>query len=777
MKCALFILACCIFSAQAAESDQVFAKVQLSVVTVITRDEKNQVDMEGSGVVVAAKRVITNCHVVQEANVIQIRWGDKILPAALALSDVTRDLCQLDVPSLSAPPAKIRSYRELRTGEEIYTVGNPLGLGLAVATGLVSRVGQYKDETRIYISAQVSPGSSGGGLFDAQGRLVGIVTAFLSQGQNLNIAMPADWIAEIPSRAKPILKAVPDHSPDPDWQNEAEVLRQSRNWEKLNQQSHLWLAAYPTSAPANYYLGLALYNLNRDHEAEQAFLRALRLDPFYATGYGGMAVTHLRLGNTDAAQKEIKQAMQLDPSNGYYWRVQADIQHHAAQINEAVASMQMAIKLNPGDEANWAYLGGLLLKQGNSAEAIKAEQTALRLNPNFAQASSLLATAQASLGQVAAAQHSLIAATGGKTETGTWVILGNEEAKQNHHAEAERMYRKALELDPESAIAWYGLAQSLQSLSRNADAEDALHQAIKNQPKFENAWGILGNLLKTRGDHKGAITAYEKIVSINPANLAAWLALGAEKESLKDFSGAANAVTKATQLDPANFTAWAALGSSQIKLGQWEEALKSLTEAEQLNPESAYVNQLLATYHGMRGNHQESLAYSDKLLSINSADPLFWSTKGYNLLKLQRYPEAIQALETAIKLDPKFGNAWINLGETYLRQQQLGKAITTLEYSLKLLPDAPDARMYLAQAYNRSGQGIKAIENLDVLLKRQPNYAPALYMLTVIYLNQGNQSEGLETYTRLKTVAPAMARDLRDKNRAQGVPQKFVLPD
>ena len=778
MKRIFLLLTCCVISAPAAGSELIFDKVRHSVVTVTARDEQNQIDSEGSGVVVATDRVVTNCHVVNEANTIEVRAADKTFPATLTLSDTIRDLCQLAVPGLAAPPAKIRSYLKLEVGEEVYAVGNPLGLGLSLSTGLVSSIGQYRSETQIYSSAPVSPGSSGGGLFDTQGRLVGIVTGSFSPGQNFNIALPADWIGEISHRVKPGVKSNLTRSADPDWKNDAESLRQTGQWAKLAELARQWLAAYPTSAQANYYLAVALYNQNKVHEAEAALLQAIHLDPFFATAYGYLAVTRQSLGEKEAAQIDIQRAIQLDPSNGYYWSIQARIQSQIEQNSEALYSAQMVVKLSPEREDNWKSLGVLLHKMGNLTEAIKAYQTALRLNPDFPVAWSGLAAAQAALGQTAAAQQSLLSATGGKVDSETWEKLGFEEVKQNQFSEAERMYRKALELDPGSATAWYQLALILQRSNRVNETEDALLQTIKFNPAHESAWVTLGTLLTSRGDRENALAAFKKATLINPNELLAWLGLGGMQHDMNNHTEAVTALTKATQLAPTDIKAWVGLGLSQAKLKLWDEALQSMKVAEKLDPKNAKVNFYFSYYYMQRNDPEQALIYIDRSLEVDRADPATWGIKGANLLKLERYSEAVQALETAIKLKPDLAAyIWTSFGESLLRMKQLGKAITTLEHAIELAPNEPDSRLYLAQAYRYSGQSEKAKEHLDVLLKKHPQHAPALYMLTTIYLSEGKQSEGLAAYTRLKTADPAMAQNLREKNRAGKLTSGVSLPD
>ena len=80
-------------------------------------------------------------------------------------------------------------------GERVYTVGAPQGLELSLAEGIVSSKRTIDGGRFIQTSAPMSSGSSGGGLFDAYGHLVGITTSILKNSQNLNFAIPAEEYA------------------------------------------------------------------------------------------------------------------------------------------------------------------------------------------------------------------------------------------------------------------------------------------------------------------------------------------------------------------------------------------------------------------------------------------------------------------------------------------------------------------------------------------------------------------------------------------------------
>jgi S1-C subfamily serine protease len=89
-------------------------------------------------------------------------------------------------------------------GESVYAIGTPRGLELTMSAGLVSslRKNTAGQIVLVQTSASVSGGSSGGGLFDDSGALVGLTTlgSVTGDAQNLNFAIPADWIVELPDR-------------------------------------------------------------------------------------------------------------------------------------------------------------------------------------------------------------------------------------------------------------------------------------------------------------------------------------------------------------------------------------------------------------------------------------------------------------------------------------------------------------------------------------------------------------------------------------------------
>jgi hypothetical protein len=207
------------------EARELFKLVDPSVVVVHALTSAGAA--QGSGVILAPLEVITNCHVVEGARKINVTRGNVERSAKVRFHDAARDLCELQLddglpdgkPILGMLPSK-----ELEVGQPVYAIGSPRGLENTITRGIVSALREKSGEGAklIQTDAAVSPGSSGGGLFDQDGRLIGIITFQARDSQNLNFAHLTDWIPELASRnrdrtqvVRPTLPVPRDATPTP----------------------------------------------------------------------------------------------------------------------------------------------------------------------------------------------------------------------------------------------------------------------------------------------------------------------------------------------------------------------------------------------------------------------------------------------------------------------------------------------------------------------------------------------------------------------------------
>jgi|KBSMisStandDraft_5_1062788.scaffolds.fasta_scaffold03748_2 S1-C subfamily serine protease len=198
----------------ALEANEIFKLADPSVVVVHVSDRQGKEYGLGSGIIIGARDVITSCHVVENAAGIAVKQGSVQRSAKLRYLDAARDLCQVQLDDEFSNGRAVTAFvmsRDVEVGQTVFAIGSPRGLEHSISRGIVSGLREMKEEagSLIQTDAPISPGSSGGGLFDSQGRLIGIVTFQFKDAQNLNFAIPADWIGELATRNRDRLVGVP----------------------------------------------------------------------------------------------------------------------------------------------------------------------------------------------------------------------------------------------------------------------------------------------------------------------------------------------------------------------------------------------------------------------------------------------------------------------------------------------------------------------------------------------------------------------------------------
>ena len=162
----------------------------------------------GSGVIISQDGYILTCaHVVSGATSVkvQLNGSDESYDATVVGQDSTSDIAVLKIDATGLTPAVIGDSDALAVGEVAVAVGNPLGtLSNTVTDGIVSALNrqvtvQNNDMTLIQTDASISPGNSGGGLFNASGELIGIVNAksSYSEAEGIGFAIPINTAMEI----------------------------------------------------------------------------------------------------------------------------------------------------------------------------------------------------------------------------------------------------------------------------------------------------------------------------------------------------------------------------------------------------------------------------------------------------------------------------------------------------------------------------------------------------------------------------------------------------
>ena len=187
-------------------SPQQIAKTALnSTVLVVMEDANGQPLSSGSGFFVGRGMIATNLHVVEgvfNGYIKRVGMNRTYRIKNIIAMNSQQDLAILKVSDIGAPILPLGNSDELKIGEPVYAVGNPKGyLEGTFTEGIVSGVREFQiNSKRIQISAPVSEGSSGGPVLNSRGEVIGVAVSKLTEGQNLNFAVPSNYLKELLSK-------------------------------------------------------------------------------------------------------------------------------------------------------------------------------------------------------------------------------------------------------------------------------------------------------------------------------------------------------------------------------------------------------------------------------------------------------------------------------------------------------------------------------------------------------------------------------------------------
>lgn len=363
----------------------------LSVVKVMA-DQGHGAIRQGSGVVVGPGLVATNAHVTAGALSVRVSSGSQTWLVQSRKDDLHRDLSVLVVPGMPLPAAPI-ALAAPALGQPVTAIGFPSGQGPKASAGKITGLWAYLAAKVLQSDAITAPGSSGGGLFDEEGRLLGLTTFIFADSATIQFSVPVRWIQDLvdnpQAKAATVaiasdlqmpgfintLAANPVNQPawdafarawvqcapgDPDaWFAYANSLEPSREPGRIQERIAAYgrsLALRNDSPKVWNNLGVSLDLLNRFKESEVAFRRALALDPGYGLAWLNLGALLLEVRRPGEAAEALAHGLDHQPDNAEGWERLGDAQMNLARPAEAVRHYRTALGLSPFQAEWWADL-------------------------------------------------------------------------------------------------------------------------------------------------------------------------------------------------------------------------------------------------------------------------------------------------------------------------------------------------------------------------------------------------------------------------------------
>lgn len=172
---------------------KLYQAVENGVYTISATDGSEQ--SVGSAVAVTESVLATSCHIGGAVKGFKVKIADKYYKAKVIYTNTKRDLCLLTVDHQRFKPVNMLPSTEVNIGEDVYAIGNPYGIEKSITRGIISNKRLVDHAWVLQSDVTLEAGSSGGGLFNSDGKLIGIVYAG-HRLKNIGFIMPIEWIQD-----------------------------------------------------------------------------------------------------------------------------------------------------------------------------------------------------------------------------------------------------------------------------------------------------------------------------------------------------------------------------------------------------------------------------------------------------------------------------------------------------------------------------------------------------------------------------------------------------
>jgi tetratricopeptide (TPR) repeat protein len=505
----------------------------------------------------------------------------------------------------------------------------------------------------------------------------------------------------------------------------------------------------PTLLEAQVNLGLAYQGLLEYEEATRFLVKALRERPNLLGPNVIVGMDYLKLGSPERAIPFLQAALKLDPSSRDAREALASSYLAQDNFGSAAEQFRRIADLNPDKSDAWfklgheyldwaarlayrgahlyresawghRFLGDLLFQRERWDDSVNEYQKALSREPQ---------------------------------QPGLHAAIGQAYLQAQKFDQAESEFQSELHSDPNSELAWLGLANLQLARNQAAGALENLRKVRQISPEFldmqrEFPWKSLQESIPAwRQQLANAVPRdqtdqdpchshrYSRCIDSLEARKhltdSEWLLLGKARLTLRRYGPAADALSQVRGATPENAEASYWLERTYQALGA-----ETYTQLEEQFPDSWRTHQLRAESFALRGKFKDALQESQAALALRPNEPDLHEALGELYLDNNDFESARSELEQTLKVDPSRTHALYLLGRVYVETKDNEKAVPYLERALRLQPDLAEANSLLGTAYLRLGQLTNAVSKLE---KAAPSdhYGNVHYQLFVAYRKLG----------------------------------------
>ncbi len=467
----------------------------------------------------------------------------------------------------------------------------------------------------------------------------------------------------------------------------------------------------------------------------------------YPRAYLDVGDFYLRTGDGDSAVKEYRQGTTKDAKNkAVYEKRMVEVLMRQGKRGEAADVNAQILKDNPTDADARGVAATLMLDKGDVTKALLELQRVVSQTPdNFVERYNL-GRAYFLHGDVEQARQQFQKAIDLRPDyLLARIDLGRLQTSHGDYDAALRTAADILKLDPNSAAAKLIESAALMGEKKFGDSRKTLEEMAKKNPNSGDVVFQMAVVDLADTKYKEALDEFRRAYQMNPTNARGLMGMVETYMAQNQVDQAIQLLEAESAKAPSRMDIRLAIGNVAVRAGRYDMAIsefqKVLGSTEKGSKQQGEMNLRIGETYRRKGDYQNGVASLQAARQTLPDDERVLSTLGLTLDEAQRFPEARQVYEAALKGDPNNGSVLNNLA--YLLTEHGGdieQALTYAQKAKQVLPNLGEVGDTLAWIYLKKNLPDKALEILDPLVQKTPGQATWRYHLGLALVQKGDRT-------------------------------------
>lgn len=428
------------------------------------------------------------------------------------------------------------------------------------------------------------------------------------------------------------------------------------------------------------------------------------------------------------AIENYRMALKADPEAVFISEELSDLYIQSGKLRDAVVEAEETLKQNPNDIGARRMLGRIYTRMIGDTQQGKVDEGSLKR---------------------AIEQYSKIVELQ-PDDSDTWLMLGRLQKVAQNSVEAEKAYKKVLEIDADNEDALTGLAVVYADLGDSKRASDLLQKVTAKNPSLRTLTALAGQYEQMR-EHSLAAETLRRTLELAPGNVEVKKAFAQNLLLSDQLDEALRVYREVTAEDPKDATAWLRISAIYRQKKDAAKAREAIVQAKNIDPNNLDVRYAEVNLLESEGKSEEALSTLKELVASTVRRNYSTGEKANRVVLLERlgllyrntehYAEAAETFRQVVELDPDLGGrASAQIADTWRQAKQYNKALEEANAAYKTYPNDRVLRAVRASLLAETGQHEEAVSELKKLLDGK-NDRETYITLAQVYEKAKNYSE------------------------------------